>query len=605
MPKRLENVLFALAALLGAGGVAAQDAPRPSEILPPARAWDGASRALIVPAHDPWVTPSEVSGLTRTPRYDETVAWLQRLCTAAPELEMIPLGQSPEGRSIWMVVASSDLVFTPEALLATGKPTLLAQAGIHAGEIDGKDAGLMLLRDLSVRGTKRELLDAVNLLFVPILNVDGHERFSEWSRINQRGPIASGWRTNARNLNLNRDYAKLDTQEMRHVLRMINAWQPDLYLDLHVTDGADYQYDITWGGNGAHGHSRAIDRWIERELTAALTRDLQAMGHVPGPLVFAPDARDIHKGITFWTSTPRYSSGYGDARRLPTVLVENHSLKPYDQRVLGTYVLLESSMRTLARKGGGLRRAVRRDRERRPREVPLDWRVAEGEPPKIDLLGVESRLQLSPHSGTLKLEYTGKPVVLSIPYLQRTEPAHTVQRPDAYWIPPAWPQVIERLALHGIEMETMDAWREVDVGMYRILEWELDAEPYEGHVRVTPTVRLEERRERFPPGSVRIPTDQPLGDLAILLLEPQSPDSFFQWGFFIEVLQRTEYAEAYVLEPLAEQMLARDPELRATFEQRLLEDEAFAADPKARLRWFYERTPYFDSRWRLYPVARE
>ena len=212
--------------------------------LPPLAPWNGASRALLLPAEHVWATPFEQSGLTRSPSYDETIAWLKRLVEAAPQLKVVSIGDSGEGRPIWMVIASRDGAATPEALRSRGLPVMLVQAGIHSGEIDGKDAGMMFLRDLTVVGSKRALLDQASFLFIPILSVDAHERRSPYGRINQRGPAETGWRSNPRNLNLNRDYAKLDTPEMRALVRALNAWQPDLYFDIHVTDGIDYQYDI-------------------------------------------------------------------------------------------------------------------------------------------------------------------------------------------------------------------------------------------------------------------------------------------------------------------------------------------------------------------------
>jgi len=194
---------------------------------------------------------------------------------------------------------------------------------------------------------------------------------------------------------------------------------------------------------------------------------------------------------------------------------------------------------------------------------------------------------------------------MTVPYFKYNEPQISVIRPGAYWIPPAWPEVIERLSLHGIYMETITRPRDVVVELARLGEVELAQEPFEGRVPVTTVARPEQRTVTFPAGSVRVPTDQPLGDLAVLLLEPDSPDSFFQWGFFLEVLERTEYVEDYVMESLAEQMLEQNPTLKRAFEKRLAEDTDFAADPRARLMWFYERTPYFDDRWRLYPVGRE
>src|SRR5581483_885824 len=196
--------------------------------LPPAIPWNGKSRELIAKPDQKWITVAENTGFRATSTYTQTVAYLRELALAAPELRMISIGRSPEGRDIWMVVASRDRLFTPETLQRSGRPTLFVQAGIHAGEIDGKDAGLMFLRGLMPGGRWRPLLDRANLLFVPIVNVDGHERTSPFNRINQRGPDVPGWRTNAQNLNLNRDYTRLDTEEIRAVAGAIDRWRPDL-----------------------------------------------------------------------------------------------------------------------------------------------------------------------------------------------------------------------------------------------------------------------------------------------------------------------------------------------------------------------------------------
>jgi hypothetical protein len=286
------------------------------------------------------------------------------------------------------------------------------------------------------------------------------------------------------------------------------------------------------------------------------------------------------------------------------VLVENHSLKPYRRRVLGTYVMLESILRSLAEHGAELRRATAADRLLRPDPLPLSWRVG-GEPGRMSLAAIEQRQVESAVAGASVTQWTGKPVTLDVPRVVMSEPAATATAPAAYWIPPGWPEIVDRLATHGIQFERIDENRELEVEVYRVAGAELATEPFEGHVRVTAEPVLETHRLRFPAGSVRVSLDQPLGLLAALLLEPASPDSFFQWGFFLEVLQRTEYAEAYVMAPTAERMLAADPELAAEFESALEEDEELAADPAARLQWFYRRTPWFDERWNLYPVARE
>lgn len=591
------TILAAAAAPAFADGAA-------TAVLPPLEPWEGESLSLVAAADDPWITPAEAGGFETTPSYDETVAWLRRLVDAAPELHMEPFGKSGEGRDLYLVVASSDHAFTPEAVQKTGKAVVLAQAGIHSGEIDGKDAGLMLLRDMTVAGKKKDLLQRAVFLFVPIFNVDGHERSSPYGRMNQRGPRETGWRTNATNLNFNRDYTKADTPGMQAMLRLLNTWPVDLYVDLHVTDGHDFQYDVTWSRGTLHTYSPAQGRWQREHLNEAIERDMKDMGHVPGPFFFAMGPT-FDRGILDWTGGPRFSDGYGAARHLLTILVENHSLKPYRRRVLGTYVFLESLLRHTGAGVAGLREAAATDRARRPGVVPLAFGPGEEFPEKMELLAIEHRRERSEVSGREEVVWTGKPVTLHLPKRRFDTVTASVKPSRAYWIPAAWSEVIERLALHGVELKRQAAAREVEVDMYRFAEPKFAEQPFEGRIRVEAKTSVERRRERYPAGSVRVPTDQPLGVLAVLLLEPSSPDSFFQWGFFHSVLQRTEYGEAYAVEPMARRMLAEDEALRAEFEKKLAEDEEFAADPRARLDFFYRRSPYYDDRYLLYPVGRE
>ena len=580
-------------------------------LLPPLLEWSGKSENLIVSTDDPWITPSEKTGLTSTPSYDETTRWLKRLVQAAPELEMISIGKSLQGRDFWMVVASSDGDFTAQAMLKSGKPILLAQAGIHSGEIDGKDAGLMLLRDMTVAGKRNELLAGVNFLFVPIFNVDAHEWKSEFNRINQRGPVEMGWRTNSRNQNFNRDYTKLDTPGVQAIVEVINKWKPDLYLDLHVTDGADYQYDITFGGNADGGWSPRIGSWINKIYTPAVNIALDDAGHIPGPLVMAVNGFDLEDGYYVWSGEPRYSNGYGDARHLATILVENHSLKPYRQRVLGTYVLLAESMNMLATEYTSLRQATRADRSRRPEQVTLGFVPGESSMSSTSFKGIESERYVGAVSGGPVTKWKGE--ALNKPVLEQfiDQPGIEVEMPEAYLVPPEWKDVVERIAMHGIAVETLTEPATAEVEIYRLPEagiappTDWTPNPFEGRVRIAPGTPLASKAEvTFPAGSFRISTNHELGELLALMLEPQSADSFFQWGFFLEIFTRTEYAEAYVMEPLAARMLEEIPGLRERFEDRLAADPDFAANPGQRLMWFYEQTPFFDQKYLVYPVAR-
>jgi len=600
--RRFGAILAAAALSASMPVMASQDPfPTPDQILPPAPKWKGRSERLVAKKTDPWVTPSELTGLTATPSYDDTIAWLRWLDAASPLIRMEAFGRTPQGRDLWLVIASKDAVLNPD------KPKLLAQAGIHSGEIDGKDAGLMLLRDIAFRG-KDDLLDGADLLFVPVLSADAHERSSVYNRPNQRGPAAQGWRNTAQNLNLNRDYVKLDAPETRGIVSVIRRYDPTLYLDLHVTDGADYQYDITYGYEGWDGRyerSERIAAWLEKRYRPALDKGLKAQGHIPGPLVFAADDRDPLNGVAHFAGTPRFSTGYGDLVRTPTVLVENHSLKPYRQRVLGTYVLLEQSLKALAAHGTELRAAMAADRAERPTQIPSGWRPVEQPVAEWDFLPIESETYVSPASGREEVRWLGRPGSPRKVKVFGQQPANFIARPVAYWVPPTKPEVIERLRAHGIAVEELSAPRTVELEMVRA-RGAKPGQASEGHVVVrADSLEPERRRETFPAGSVRVPTDQPLGDLAVILLDPSSEDSLFAWGFFPEILTRVEYIEGYAIAPLAEKMLADNPALKAEFEAKLAADPEFAKNGDARLQWFYERTPYFDDRWLLYPVGIE
>lgn len=319
-------VVAAIAALSLASPAMSQSpsnvAPWDQAFLPPAPAWNGASQALLRPASDPWATDFERDPeLNFSPDYAATRAWFERLDAASDLIRIEVFGTSPEGRDIFAVIASRDgAAFDP------AKPVLLVQAGIHPGEIDGKDAGMMLLRDMAFYG-RDALLDRVNLILVPILSVDGHERASAYSRPNQRGPRLQGWRNTATNQNLNRDYMKLDQAEMRAMRGLVLKYRPDLYLDVHVTDGMDYQYDITYGFNGENGvwsRSPAIARWLDDRYKPDLNAALEAQGHIPGELVFGIDDANPRAGLSDGGLGERFSNGWGAAAHVPTVLIENH-----------------------------------------------------------------------------------------------------------------------------------------------------------------------------------------------------------------------------------------------------------------------------------------
>lgn len=465
---------------------------------------------------------------------------------------------------------------------------------------------MMLLRDIAFSG-KDALLDQANLLIIPVLNADGHERRSIWNRPNQRGPVHQGWRTTAQNINLNRDYMKAQAPEMAAVLKLIQEARPALYLDIHVTDGVDYQYDITYGFHGWDGGfawSPKIGQWLDQSLRPALDRDLKQAGHIPGPLVFAKNKRDLSQGIMLKPYDPRFSTGYADLRDLPALLIENHSLKPFRQRVLGTYILIESCLRTVGRQAADLKKTIAQDEAARPPNLSLNWNRAADHQGRMDFAGIASGRRHSAASGVHEVQWLGAPQEHpGLPVHHVTQPGLTITRPKAYYIPVTKPDILRVLTSHGIQMQPVAQETTLSLDHYRLVSPTTSATPFEGRHTMSTEVKTETAIHTLPPGTMRVSTDQPLGDLAIALLEPQHLDSLAAWGFVPEILQRTEYIEGYVIAPLAERMMKDDPALKAEFEAKLTAYPSFAKDPEARLQWFYERSPFCDREHLRYPIA--
>jgi len=382
--------------LFGAPAVLAQSGPEVRAPLPPMLPWSGASEALIVSANDPWITPAERDDFKRTPSYAETRQWLERLVRKSPRLSLQSFGRSAEGRDLYYVRASP----VRGRKKQQQRPVVLVQAGIHSHEIDGKDGGLMLLRDIGVRG-KAALIDDVDLVFVPIYNVDGHERPSVYNAAHLRGPENHGTRTTAQGINLNLDYAKADAPETRAMLGLIQSLDPVLYLDIHVSDGFDHGYDVTYtyAAWGHYMHSESIAAWLKGSFENQVNAFLRQQGHQPHFYPSAFDDHDLDRGLRVSAEAPRWSTGYGDYTRTPTVLVEMHHLKPYRQRVLGAYNMIEGALRAAANNLNTLRAAIAADRKLRPESLVVRW-TRDNEPmAQIPFIGVAYERIESPING--------------------------------------------------------------------------------------------------------------------------------------------------------------------------------------------------------------
>ncbi|MGI9069470.1 MAG: M14 family metallopeptidase [Pyrinomonadaceae bacterium] len=559
-----------------------------------------------------WLTHAENSDYRETPRYAETIEYSKRLDQASPLIKFQSFGKSGEGRDLPLLIAAEGETFTPEAARRARKPVILIQACIHAGESDGKDAGLALLRDIAITKTRPGLLKHVVVLFIPIYNTDGHERVSPYNRINQNGPAEMGWRTTSTYQNLNRDYMKADTPETRAWLSLWNTWKPDLFIDCHVTNGADYRVNITYHHEHHAGVAPSVLAWERKVIDDRVASATEAAGNIVSWYLEFIDNRDLTKGIRDFNGSPRFSTGYIPLRNRPGILIETHMLKPYRPRVIGTYDFLRFTLEEVNRDPESLLAAGREADEKTladgrtydpARRFPLDFELTDKSRP-YELKGVEYHTELSEISGVPRVIFGSKPLDLTVPMYDDFRVKAAVAPPLFYIVPVQWKEAIEVLRAHGLTLQATKEAAAIEVESYRFRNVKWATGPFEGRLMPSFQVEMVKERRTFPAGSVVVPLAQEWARVAINLLEPEAPDSLVRWGFFNATFEQKEYGEDYVVEKLAREMLASNPQLRQEFETKLASDPSFAANPRARLRFFYERSPYWDKQMNLYQVGR-
>jgi len=572
-----------------------------------------------------WRTPTEISGYRTTPDYAETMAYIERVAAAAPgEVKIENFGKTGEGRELKIVIVSKGGVFDPAAIHASGRAILLVQNSIHAGEMDGKESCLALLRDIAITKDRANLLDHVVFVFIPVYNIDGHERRSAYNRINQNGPEVMGWRGNGSNLN--RDYMKADAPETRAFLKMFHRWLPDFFVDDHVTDGMDYQYDVTFAIDDTPDVAPATAKWLHETVTPELAAQVNAAGHVAFPsLIDLKDENDPTQGLTLFNNPPRFSTGLMILENRPGLLVELHMLKDYKTRVTGNYEILRALLEVMNRDAAKLIALNKQaDAEAARLGTPaaagekfaLELR-ATGETTPVAFKGYQFKRAMSEISGAMAISYSHEPWNTTVPREAGVKVTASTVPPAAYIVPPQWTHVIDVLAAHDVEMRRTTAEWTGKVERYRCSGMQWQARPYEGRHPIVsgefgPSQRshfgqcaLSTETMTFPAGSVVVALNQRLSKVAIHWLEPEAPDSAMRWGFFDPIFEQKEYGEGYVLEKLAREMLAKDPALKAEFEERVKTDAQFAANPEARLEFFYEHSPwYLANRVGEYPVGR-
>ncbi len=557
---------------------------------------------------DPPITPAEACGWACTPSYRETIDYIGVLTKRTPLLRLAWFGTSSEGFPLPLVVAAPGGLADPARARASGRPIVLVLGAIHAGEVDGKDASLLLLREIAV-GDRAGLLEKVILLIAPIYNADGHERVSPHNRLAQNGPVEGmGFRTNGRGLDLNRDFMKLEAPESRALVgTLFREWRPHVVVDCHVTDGMDFQYVMTHFAGDSPNTPPSLAAYAVR-MKEAIDRGVRAAGFPSASFFSLEDLADPAKGLRAWTPTPRFSTPYFEAHNRVSLLAESHAHKPFRDRVAATHALIVSVLEEVARDPGALVAAVSRAEAETLRRVrsgepfALTAEIAD-EPEMVDFEAWEHRVVTSEVTGRERVVWSDTPVTHRIPHYARPRPVKQVRLPRGYLMGRAWGHLAEKAWLHGLRVERTVEEARVELETYRVKEMTWAEKPFQGHHLASADVEPRPERRTIAPGAFWIPLDQPSAAVAVFLLEPESPDGLLAWNYFDNVLERKMVVESSVLEAIAAEAL-RDPATRAAYEEALCSDASMRDDPDRRLWWFYERSPSFDAEVGLYPVFR-
>lgn len=558
-------------------------------------------------------TLAETSQWKQTGHYVE----VERLCKAFAnkfpnQVDCVTFGTTPEGRKMRaLIVADSKKGLLAFWAKRKKRPVVFFQGGIHAGEIDGKDAGFWLIRQILEKEANPKLIEAlknVTLVFVPVFNVDGHERFGPNNRPNQNGPEEMGWRTTAQNYNLNRDYMKADSPEMQAMISFMDKWDPLVSLDLHVTDGAQFQHDVSLISEPLFRGASEV-KAIASELQDTVLAALKTQGHLP--LGFYPSFRkddDPESGIALGVSPPRYFQGYWALKNRIAILVETHSWKDYSTRVKATRDTLENVILHLAKKGKDWRSVVDRLDENAMQKVGQSEGLRFDNTDKskqIEFLGYKYQREDSDVSGETKITYfPNQPEVWKVPLFEEVVPKVSSKIPEGYLIPKAFASiVVPKLKIHGLKFKEISD----DVGFKPVESFRADTfsfanKSFEGHQGLTVTGEWHKEMVTVNPGDIFVSCRQPKGLIAFHLLEPLGPDSLLAWGFFNTRFEPKEYLEGYVTEVVAKELLLK-PEIKKAFEDKL-DDPEFEKSPEKRLEFFHKLHPSWDKELGHYPVYR-
>lgn len=550
-------------------------------------------------------TRFELSIKKATATYQEAIDFYSALAKNYPkQAKLVSYGTTDFGKPLHVLVLSKNGIFDPLAVKKSDKRVLLINNGIHPGEPEGIDASMLLARELL---QDNKLPENVVVCVIPVYNIDGSHNRSGTSRANQNGPIAYGFRGNSKNLDLNRDFIKSDSKNSLAFQQIFNTWQPEIFVDTHTSNGADYQYTMTLIPTQKDKLNAVLSSYLTQTLVPDLYSKMKTKGFELVPYVNSinetPDA-----GITGFIESPRYSTGYVALHNSIGFMPETHMLKSFDKRVESTYKLLQTYVEIVSRDAQKIGENKRKADEyvAQQSEFPLDWKLNRSVYDSIEFKGYTAKYKPSEVSGAERLYYDRTaPFTKKIKQWNKFEPSITVSKPIAYVIPKAWDKVIALLKLNGVKMSQLAEDTKMNLEMYYVADLKTSTRPYEGHYQHSAVkVNAVNQAVQFYAGDYVIYVNQPQNRYIVETLEPQAIDSFFNWNFFDSILGQKEGYSAYVFEDTAAQLLKNNPALKQKLEEEKLKNPEFAKNGAAQLDFVYKNSDYYEKTFNRYPVGR-
>ncbi len=541
----------------------------------------------------------------QSPPYHDIIKWWKDLDALSGKVKMLTMGPSDAGFPLHLVVVANNGDHNFDNIRKNNKRILLINNGIHPGEPDGIDASMLLVRDI-VAG-KSVLPDDIVLAIIPVYNIGGCLNRSPYYRVDQNGPEEFGFRGNSQNLDLNRDFIKADSKEARSFAEIFQLCQPDVFIDNHVSNGADYQHVMTLLSSQHSKLGGVMGEYMNKVFEPGLYGLMKERGYDLVPYVsFGGNTPDA--GMTAYFDGPRYSSGYATLWHTFAFVPETHMLKPYDQRVMATYALMQSFISFTHTNS----KTIKELREQTKKSVatqtsfPVSWTLNRDKFDEVTFKGYEAGRKPSDVSGQPRLYYDrNKPYEKKIRYYNYFNAKTTIHAPEAYIIPQGWWKVIDLLRLNKIQMKPLSKDTVIEVEAYRIEEYKSAPRPYEMH-HLNSDVKLSSRmmQVKFRKGDLYISLQQPGARFLAETLEPQGDDSYFAWNYFDGILGQKEGYSGYAFEDIAANYLKEHPEVKKGLEEKRATDTTFAKNGSAQLNYVYQNSPYYEPDHLKYPVYR-